>query len=156
CPCASRSDLPPIEEILGLRSRAARRIMRFGVAMIASIFHPSVGGIQTHTLRLSRKLRQRGVDAFVVTRPRESRPRYEEIEGVPTYRVGIRRGSLALRAGAYVLAGVRQLAALRGRWQVAHVHQMLSPMSLGLLAKSVLGNRLVINPHLSGTNGDVY
>lgn len=129
--------------------------MRFGVAMIASIFHPSVGGIQTHTLRLSRKLRQKGVDAFVVTRPQNNRPSYEEIQGVPTYRVGIRRGGRALTATCYILEGLRLLAAQRGRWQIAHAHQMVSPMSLGLLAKSFLGNRLIINPHLGGKLGDV-
>ncbi len=60
--------------------------MRFGEAMIASVFHPSVGGIQTHTLHLSEKLRKRGVDAFVLTRSNAGLARDEKIRGVPTHR----------------------------------------------------------------------
>lgn len=129
--------------------------MRLGVAMVASIFHPSIGGIQSHTLHVSEKLRERGVDAFVVTRHVAGLPRYEEIRGVPTFRVGSPLGGWALSATSYVLEGLRCLVSRRDRWQVAHCHQMLSPMTLGLVARRFLGGRLVINPHACGPIGDV-
>jgi len=129
--------------------------MRHGIAMIASIFHPSVGGIQTHTLHLSEKLRARGIDVFVLTRPHPGLPRYEEIQGVPTYRLGATRGSPAFRAISYIVECCRFLARNPGRWDIAHAQQMLSPMTIGLLARVLIGKKLVVNPHATGTIGDV-
>lgn len=131
--------------------------MRFGVAMIASVFHPSVGGIQTHTLQLTAKLRARGVDAFVLTRAQPSLALYEEIRGVPTYRLGSpqRRGGLG--SLNYILECGRFLARHRQRWQVVHAQQMLSPMTIGLLARSLPGKKLVVTAHASGPElGDVW
>jgi glycosyltransferase involved in cell wall biosynthesis len=129
--------------------------MRFGIAMIASVFPPSVGGIQTHTLHLCEKLRNRGLEAFVLTRSHPGLPRYEEIGGVPTYRLGFSRGGPAICATSYILECCRHLATHRKQWDVVHAHQMLSPMTVGLLARAALGGKLVVNPHASGQIGDV-
>ncbi len=129
--------------------------MRHGIAMIASIFHPSVGGIQTHTLHLSEKLMARGIDVFVLTRPHPGLPRYQEIRGVPTYRLGASRGSPGFRSTSYIIECCRFLARNPGRWDIAHAHQMLSPMTIGLLARVLLGKKLVVNPHSTGWIGDV-
>jgi glycosyltransferase involved in cell wall biosynthesis len=114
-----------------------------------------VGGIQTHTLNLSQELRARGMDVFVLTRPHPGLPRYEEIRGVPTYRLGATWGGPAIRATSYILECCRFLARNPEKWDIAHVHQMLSPMTVGLLARMLLGKKLVINPHASGSIGDV-
>ncbi len=129
--------------------------MRYGIAMIASVFHPSVGGIQTHTLSLSQKLRKRGVDAFVLTRSQPGLAPYEEIRGVPTHRLGIKRGGRSIRAASYILECAGHLARHRKAWAVVHAHQMLSPMTAGLLARAVIGKKLVVNPHACGKIGDV-
>jgi len=129
--------------------------MRFGVAMVASVFHPSVGGIQTHTLNLSEKLRERGVDAFVLTRSSAGLAREEKIRGVPTHRLGLSRASPAIRATSYILECCRYLARHRQRWDIVHAHQMLSPMTIGMLARALFGKKLIVNPHASGPIGDV-
>lgn len=129
--------------------------MRYGIAMIASIFPPSVGGIQTHTLHLSEKLLARGIDVFVLTRPHPGRPRYEEIRGVPTYRLGAARGSPAFRAISYIVECWRFLARNPGRWDVAHAQQMLSPMTVGLFARGLKRKKLAVTAHSTGSIGDV-
>ena len=128
---------------------------RFGVAMISSVFYPSIGGAQTHTLRLSQKLKARGVDVFVITRHYPGLERYEQIDGIPTYRVGKGEGNLAVAALSYIAGALRVLYAQRRRFHVLHCHLMISPMTIGLLAKPLVRKPLVINPHRSGKIGDV-
>jgi glycosyltransferase involved in cell wall biosynthesis len=129
--------------------------MRFGVAMISSVFYPSIGGAQTHTLRLSQKLKARGVDVFVITRHYQGLARYEDIDGIPTYRVGKGEGNLVVAALSYIVGALRVLYAQRQRYHMLHCHLMISPMTIGLLAKPLVRKPLVINPHRSGKIGDV-
>lgn len=128
--------------------------MPIGVAMILHDFYPSIGGAQTHTLALSRALRARGIDVIAVTRPHPGTPAYEEVQGIPTYRVGI-RGGRVIAGLSYLTAGLALLARERRRYQVLHCHQMISPMTLALMARALPGKRLVINPHGRGPRGDV-
>lgn len=128
--------------------------MSFGVAMILHDFYPSIGGAQTHTLALSRALRARGIDVIAVTRPHPGTPAYEEVQGIPTYRVGM-NGGRAIAGMSYLAAGLALLARERRRYQILHCHQMISPMTLALMARALLGKRLVINPHGRGPRGDV-
>ncbi|HEX9290465.1 MAG TPA: glycosyltransferase, partial [Anaeromyxobacteraceae bacterium] len=81
----------------GIRDEAARaeaqgsadggRPLR--VAMLASMFPPSIGGIQIHTLRLSQKLVERGLDVHVVTRIQPGLAPFERMCGVRVHRVGL-------------------------------------------------------------------
>lgn len=128
--------------------------MPIGVAMILHDFYPSIGGAQTHTLALSRALRARGIDVIAVTRPHPGTPAYEEVQGIPTYRVGM-QGGRAIAGLSYLTAGLALLARERRRYQVLHCHQMISPMTLALMARALPGKRLVINPHGRGPRGDV-
>lgn len=128
--------------------------MPIGVAMILHDFYPSIGGAQTHTLALSRALRARGIDVIAVTRPHPGTPAYEEVQGIPTYRVGM-QGGCAIAGLSYLTAGFALLARERQRYQVLHCHQMISPMTLALMARALPGKRLVINPHGRGPRGDV-
>lgn len=129
--------------------------MRFGVAMIAIVFYPSIGGAQTHTLRLSQKLRARGVDAYVITRHHRGLARYEEVDGVPTYRVGKGDGNKAVAAASFMAGALRVLREQRRRTNVIHAHQLLSPSTIGMIARAASGKPLVMNPHRSGPLGDV-
>lgn len=129
--------------------------MRFGVAMIANIFYPSIGGAQVHTLRLSQKLRARDIDVVVVTRYHTGLARYEEVSGVPTYRVGAGAGPKALSALSFSQGAVRLLYTLRNRYDIIHCHQMVSPMTIGLLAQALVHKPLVVNPHARGVIGDI-
>lgn len=128
--------------------------MTISVAMVMHDFYPSVGGAQTHTLALSRKLRARGVEVIVITRAYPGMPRYEEVQGIPTYRVGV-AGGRALAGLSYLADGFATLVRERRRYQIVHCHQMISPMTLALAARVLPGKRLVINPHGRGPRGDV-
>ena len=63
--------------------------MRRGVAILTSLFPPSVGGIQTQALAPARELAARGEEVHVVTRPAEGRPSVSEEDGVTVHRAGL-------------------------------------------------------------------
>src|SRR5512133_3261367 len=129
--------------------------MRRGVAILTSLFPPSVGGIQTQTLALARELAARGEEVHVVTRPSPGRPAVAEEDGVTVHRTG-----LALAAGpaatvAYVALAAKVVSALAGRLAVVHAHQLLSPSSVALVTRAVRGVPFVVTAHASGAIGDV-
>lgn len=128
---------------------------RAGVAMVASVFYPSIGGAQRVVLETGRMLRARGVDVFVVTRHHRGLARYEEVQGLPTYRVGRGDAGKALAALSFILEAALLLWRLRARYEVLHCHQMISPMTVGLLARLLARRPLVVMPHRSGPIGDV-
>jgi glycosyltransferase involved in cell wall biosynthesis len=125
-----------------------------GVAILTSLFPPSVGGIQTQTLALARALAVGGAEVHVVTRPAAGRPARELLGDVTVHRVGLARGGPAATV-AYVALAARTLASLWPRVDVIHAHQLLSPASAALLARAVLGTPFVVTAHASGPVGDV-
>jgi glycosyltransferase involved in cell wall biosynthesis len=125
-----------------------------GVALLTSLFPPSVGGIQTQTLALARGLAALGVPVHVVTRPAPGRPAREQLDGVEIHRVGLSRGGPAATV-AYVALAARAVAALRDRIDVVHAHQLLSPASAAVTAAALGGPPFVVTAHASGDIGDV-
>src|SRR6266542_900082 len=160
CPCSGgRME----HATAGIRDEAARaeaqgsadggRPLR--VAMLASMFPPSIGGIQIHTLRLSQKLVERGLDVHVVTRIQPGLAPFERMCGVRVHRVGLPAARGAAGSLAFVAEGVRALLRLAEHVDVLHAHQLLSPSTIGLLASPLTGLPLVVNPHACGAIGDV-
>ncbi|HEU5012552.1 MAG TPA: glycosyltransferase family 4 protein [Roseiflexaceae bacterium] len=129
--------------------------MTFGVAMISSVFFPSIGGAQTVILDVGRKLQERGVPVLVVTRHYQGLARYEEVGGLPTYRVGRGDSNKAVAALSFIQGAVQVLAQQQHRYNVLHCHQMISPMTIGLMAKALVRKPLVVMPHRSGDIGDI-
>lgn len=125
-----------------------------GVALLTSLFPPSVGGIQTQTLALARGLVELGVEVHVITRPAPGLPDREELDGVRVRRVGLERGGPAGTV-AYVTLAAREVAALGDRVQVVHAHQLLSPATAALAAAGLRGPPFVVTAHASGSIGDV-
>ena len=125
------------------------------VAMVTSLFPPSIGGIQTHTWKVSEALAQRGARVTVITRHHAGLLRREERGGCTILRVGRGDASRAVATGSYVLEAFAALAKLCVSVDVVHVQQMLSPLTVGLAAKSLLRIPLVVNPHACGAIGDV-
>jgi glycosyltransferase involved in cell wall biosynthesis len=125
-----------------------------GVAILTSLFPPSVGGIQTQTLALARGLGELGTEVHVVTRPAAGRPAREEAGGVTVHRVGLARGGPAATL-AYVALAARAVSSLGSRVSVVHAHQLLSPASAALLARALRGTPFVVTAHASGAVGDV-
>lgn len=124
------------------------------VALLTSLFPPSVGGIQTQTLALARGLVELGVEVHVVTRPAPGLPAREESEGLTVLRVGLPgRGPAATLA--YVGLAARAVAALGPGLDVVHAHQLLSPATAALGAAALRGPPFVVTAHASGDIGDV-
>jgi len=125
-----------------------------GVALLTSLFPPSVGGIQTQTLALARALAELGAEVHVVTRPAPGRAPREEMDGVTVHRVGLARGGPAGTL-AYVSLAARAVAALGPRVGVLHAHQLLSPATAALIVSGLRGAPLVVTAHASGAIGDI-
>ena len=123
--------------------------------MVTALFPPSVGGIQTHTLRLSQKLAARGARVVVLTRHHAGLPAREWLDGVEVLRLGRGDASRALATGSYLAGCLAELALRRSSLDVVHAHQLLSPTSVGLAARALLGLPLIVNPHACGPIGDV-
>lgn len=123
--------------------------------MVTALYPPSLGGIQTQVEQLSKALAARGHRVFVVTRKVAGAPDYEESNNVSVFRVGKVTESRALGTGAFVSGAVSTLLRLRGQVEVLHCHQLLSPLTIGLLAKPLIGAKLVLNAHACGQIGDV-
>jgi glycosyltransferase involved in cell wall biosynthesis len=125
------------------------------VAMLASVFPPSIGGIQSHTLRLGQKLVSRGVEVHVVTRIQPGLSPFERMAGVRVHRVGLAAARGAAGSAAFIADALLALSWLRKEVDVLHAHQLLSPATIGLLAAPLAGLPLVVNPHACGSIGDV-
>jgi glycosyltransferase involved in cell wall biosynthesis len=125
-----------------------------GVAILTSLFPPSVGGIQTQTLALARALAELGTEVHVVTRPAPGRPAREEADGVTVHRVGLARGGPAASV-AYVALAARAVGSLGSGISAVHAHQLLSPASAALAARALRGPPFVVTAHASGAVGDV-
>lgn len=125
------------------------------VAMVTSVFPPSIGGIQMHTLRLAQALVDRGVEVHVVTRLQPRLAPFERMRGVRVRRVGLARAGGPAGSAAFVAGAIRALARLRGRLDVVHAHQLLSPTTAALAGAPLAGAALVVNPHACGAIGDV-
>ncbi len=125
------------------------------VAMLTALFPPSVGGIQSHTLRLGQKLVERGVEVHVVTRRGPGLPVFERMAGVRVHRVGVSSATGAAGSLAFMAEALRAVVRLRGYVDVLHAHQLLSPSTVGLAAAALTGLPLIVNPHACGDIGDV-
>lgn len=129
--------------------------MRGGVAILTSLFPPSVGGIQTQTLALARGLAALGAEVHVVTRPAPDHPAREERDGVVVHRAGLAGASGAVATLAYVALAARVVSALGDRLSLVHAHQMLSPATAALVARALRGLPFVVTAHASGVIGEV-
>jgi len=89
------------------------------VAIFASAFYPSLGGVEELVRQLAHEYRRQGMNTIVlVNRWPRSLPAYEEIEGIPVYRLPMRMPEYNLRvrlnyAVAYPWARGRMLQILR-------------------------------------------
>jgi glycosyltransferase involved in cell wall biosynthesis len=137
----------------GTRSPAVTRPPR--VCVLTALFPPSIGGIQSHTLRLGQKLADRGADVHVVTRLQPGLPRFERMGDVRVHRVGVARARGAAGSIAFVAGGVRAVLRLARQVDVLHAHQLLSPSTVGLAAAPLARLPLIVNPHACGDIGDV-
>lgn len=123
------------------------------VAMLIQRYYPHVGGAERQIQRLAPRLRAHGFESAVITRHEAGLPRFEIIDGVPVYRLKC-PGPKPLAAVFYVLSAVKLLSRLRP--DVIHAHEILSPASAAVLAKSLYGRPVLVKILRGGILGDIY
>jgi glycosyltransferase involved in cell wall biosynthesis len=131
-------------------------LKQLGVRMVNIDFYPLLGGAQMHTLRLCKYLISKGVNVEVITRHHPGLAYQEKIDGISVYRTPIFGKSKASFSLSFIYNALKRLAATRNQFQIIHSHEMLSPMTIGLLSSELLHSQLVINPHRGGYLGDMY
>jgi glycosyltransferase involved in cell wall biosynthesis len=119
---------------------------RIRVCQIVSTFSPLVGGVQLATERLCRALRDRNVDAVVLTRCYPGLKRAERIAGIPVFRLGARSEG-KLGALSFALHALWVLATRLRRYRIVHVQNIDTPLLIGFLARTLLRRRLVATIH---------
>lgn len=140
-------------EVAGAADPGSRPVR---VAMLTSLYPPSVGGIQSHTHSLSRALAAKGAEVHVVTRRAPGHPAHAADGTLHVHRVGAPPGAPGpLATVAYVAGAARLVASLRPRVDVIHAQQLLSPSSAALVLSVLTGTPILLNPHACGAIGDV-
>ena len=127
---------------------------KLGVCMIAVYFYPDVGGIQMTLLSLSQYLQKMGVEVTVITRRTHDDPYYEDLDGIRVFRLDIPKSTPKVKAALqFIFGALKLLWDERSRYQIIHSHQLVTPTTIGLLAKTLLDKKLVLTPHTPKTAG---
>jgi glycosyltransferase involved in cell wall biosynthesis len=120
--------------------------------MVIQAFRPILGGAQRQVERLAPALAARGADVHVVTRRVPGTPRRELAPGLTIHRTpGPATGPAG--SAAYTALGALTTAVLRP--DVIHVHDVLSPGTIGLLASLPTGTPVVAKILSTGRGGDL-
>lgn len=124
------------------------------VALLTSLFSPSVGGIQSHTRALAEALPAKGVKVTVITRRALGHSDRDRVGSSLVLRVGASPGApRAVATAGYVAGAIRAVRALRP--DVLHAHQLLSPTTAAIASAPLVGAPILLNPHACGPIGDV-
>lgn len=113
---------------------------------------PVLGGAQTQVQQLGPLFARRGVQTVVLTRRVPGTPAVEREEGLLVRRLWVPERSAAASL-AYLAEGVAGV--LRWRPHVIHVHDLLSPASIGLLSAGLLRVPVVALVASTGPGGDI-
>jgi glycosyltransferase involved in cell wall biosynthesis len=134
------------------------------VCMLSSRFYPIIGGAEQQAQRLSRRMRERGINAFVVTCRYRGLSPDESIDGIPVHRIRtIYRGmeprekipSLHMMAGllGYLIRNARRI-------DIIHVHGAGKMAMIANAAKRLIGRPVVVKIATASTagtgEGDLY
>jgi len=122
------------------------------VAMITQAYLPHVGGAERQLSALIPLLRSQGVQVVILTRRYAGMSAFEEIDGAPVHRFPV-PGSKPMAMLSFVSRAVLSLASLQP--DVIHAHELLSPASAALLAKSLYGTPVAAKVLRGGVLGDI-
>ena len=120
--------------------------------MIIQAYHPHVGGAERQLAALAPLLRQQNVEVHVLTRRYNNWPAFEEIDGVPVHRLPI-PGPKPVASLTFSVAALPLLARLKP--DVIHAHELLSPTTTAVTAKSMFGTPVVAKILRGGQLGDI-
>ena len=120
--------------------------------MVIQSFPPVLGGAQRQVERLAPHLERRGVEVSVVTRRPPGTAAWERNAGYTLYRIGVP----PFAAGASIAYTARGTAVVvRLRPDVVHVHDLLSPGSIGIAAGLLTRAPVVAKVLTAGPGGDL-
>ncbi len=123
------------------------------VVMVIQRYYPHLGGAERQIQQLAPRLQARGFEICVLTRHEAGLPRFEEVEGIPVYRLPS-IGPKTIAAAVFIGSAVFQLGRLRP--DIVHAHEILSPASAALLSKRLYGHPVVVKLLRGGLLGDIY
>jgi len=132
--------------------RASDGFPALRVAAVIQSYLPVLGGAQTQVQQLGPLFARRGVQTVVLTRRVPGTPSVERSAGLLVRRLWVPRQPSAASLD-YMAEGVAGV--LRARPHVVHVHDLLSPASIGLLAGSPLRIPVVALVASTGPGGDI-
>ena len=120
--------------------------------MIIQRYLPHLGGAERQLASLCPLLQKQGVELQIVTRMHVPLPPNEIINGVPVCRIR----TPGPKAVSSLLFSLRSQSILRRfHPDVIHAHELLSPSTTALLAKTFLGKPVLAKPLRGGTLGDI-
>jgi glycosyltransferase involved in cell wall biosynthesis len=122
------------------------------VAMIIQDYHPMLGGAQRQLAALAPLLKAQGVHVSVLTRRYSGLSSFEQVDGVPVYRLPI-PGPKPVAALAFILTALPLLKRLKPN--VIHAHELLSPTSAAIAAKRLYHLPVVAKVLRGGSLGDI-
>ena len=125
---------------------------RIRVAMITQAYLPHIGGAERQLSALVPLLRYRGVQVEILTRRYPGMSKFEMIDGSPVYRFPV-PGPKPVAMLSFVANVVLKLGVLRP--DVIHAHELLSPVTAGVIAKKIYGLPVAAKVLRGGTLGDI-
>jgi len=122
--------------------------------MIIAYFPPVLGGAEIQALRLAKALSKRNVNPFVITQRLKGLKRFEEVEGVPIYRL-FTLGSGTVASLLFMFSSFLFLVKNRRKYQIIHAHLASSPAITATIAGKVLRKKVIVKFGRSGKTGDI-
>lgn len=123
------------------------------VVMILQSYLPEVGGAERQLSIQAPHLQRMGVDVQILTRRRTGMPAFEIINSVPVHRLPA-WGPKPVAAILFILAALRKIWRLKP--QAIHAFELLSPTTVAILAKNLLGIPVIVKVLSGGELGDIY
>jgi glycosyltransferase involved in cell wall biosynthesis/SAM-dependent methyltransferase len=114
--------------------------------MLIPSFYPLVGGAEQQASQLARKLIEKGLEIFIVTRRLNGTRRFEIINGVPVHRTFYKWHTLFFLSSAFSF-----LIRKRNDYDILHVHTMYSPALLACALKIILRKKVVVKVTRTGS-----
>lgn len=123
------------------------------VAMVIQRYLPHVGGAERQLQQLAPRLRAHDFEVHVITRRDKGLKSFEVIDDVPVHRMPA-IGPKILASATFTAAALSHLARLKP--DLVHAHEILSPASVAVRSKKILGHPVVVKILRGGVRGDIY
>jgi len=120
--------------------------------MLIHGYHPRVGGAERQLAALIPFLSSEDVMVDVVTRQHPGLSSYDEIDGVPVYRLPV-PGPKVIASLSFTIAALNLLRKLEP--DIIHAHEIFSTTTTAVTAKRLLGQPIVATLHGGGAYNEI-